>query len=63
MFKIILKFFAASEYAPDFTIISAGFDATRGDPAKEMLRQKMKPYNKKRLEIINYIYSASKKMN
>lgn len=24
--------FAASEFAPDFTIISAGFDAARGDP-------------------------------
>lgn len=23
---------AASEFAPDFTIISAGFDAARGDP-------------------------------
>jgi histone deacetylase 6 len=23
---------AATEFAPDFTIISAGFDAARGDP-------------------------------
>lgn len=29
---VLFSNFAASEYAPDFTIISAGFDAARGDP-------------------------------
>lgn len=29
---VLFTNFAASEYAPDFTIISAGFDAARGDP-------------------------------
>lgn len=29
---MLFKCIAALEFAPDFTIISAGFDAARGDP-------------------------------
>jgi len=56
--------FSAAEFNPDFTIVSAGFDAARGDPlgccdVRFLLFQSLFLFLKKNYEWINWTKSLA----